>query len=172
MSRSVLSAAALCLLAVAGCDRGAKPRLLGMRVPDFTVNDGEHKVHLADYRGKVVVLDFGSHRSCGVCRQMYPYLRTIVENHRDKPFALLGVSVEDDVKELVSLADKGENTWPIWWDGENLKGPLAAQWVIRSMPTFYVLDPKGVIRNKGFIQPGEIEATVDMLLKEMNQSKP
>jgi hypothetical protein len=29
-----------------------------------------------------------------------------------------------------------------------------------------------VIRNKGFIQPGEIEATVDMLLKEMNQSKP
>jgi hypothetical protein len=43
----------------------------------------------------------------------------------------------------VSLADKGENTWPIWCDGENLDGPLAAQCVIRCMPTFYVLDAKG-----------------------------
>jgi peroxiredoxin len=146
---------------------------IGRVAPDIVGKDIRGKtMRLADYRGKVVVLDFGSHRSCGVCRQMYPYLRTIAENYRGKPFALLGVSVEDDVKELVSLADKGENTWPIWWDGENLEGPIAAQWVIRSMPTFYVLDPKGVIRNKGFLQPGEIEATVDMLLKEMKQSKP
>jgi peroxiredoxin len=146
---------------------------IGQKAPDIVGKDIRGKVmRLADYRGKVVVLDFGSHRSCGVCRQMYPYLRTIVENHREKPFALLGVSVEDDVKELVSLADKGENTWPIWWDGENLEGPLATQWVIRSMPTFYVLDSKGVIRNKGFIQPGEIEATVEMLLKEMNEARP
>ena len=78
----------------------------------------------------------------------------------------------DDVEQLKSLAEKGETTWPIWWDGENLEGPLAARWVIRSMPTFFVLDPKGVIRNQGFIQPGEIEATVDMLLKEMSAARP
>jgi peroxiredoxin len=146
---------------------------IGRKAPDIVGKDIRGKaMRLADYRGKVVVLDFGSHRSCGVCRLMYPDLRTIVEKYREKPFALLGVSVEDDVKELVALADKGENTWPIWWDGENLEGPLAAQWVIRSLPTFYVLDPKGVIRNKGFIQPSEIEATVDILLNEMNQPKP
>jgi peroxiredoxin len=146
---------------------------IGRKAPEIVGKDIRDKaMRLADYRGKVVVLDFGSHRSCGVCRQFYPDLRTIVENYRQKPFALLGISVEDDVKELVSLADKGENTWPIWWDGENLDGPLAKQWVIRSMPTFYVLDPKGVIRNKGFIQPSEIKATVDMLLKELNESKP
>ncbi len=146
---------------------------IGRKAPEIVGKDirGE-AMRLADYRGKVVVLDFGSHRSCGVCRQMYPYLRTMVEKYREKPFALLGVSVEDDVKELVSVADKGETTWPIWWDGENLEGPLAAQWVIRSMPTFYVLDPKGVIRNKGFLQPGELEATVDMLLKEMDPPRP
>ena len=143
---------------------------IGRKAPDIVGKDIRGKaMRLADYRGKVVVLDFGSHRSCGVCRQMYPHLRTMVEKYQDKPFALLGISVEDDVKELVSLAEKGENTWPIWWDGENLEGPLAARWVIRSMPTFFVLDPKGVIRNKGFIQPDEIEATVDMLLKEMKE---
>lgn len=146
---------------------------IGRPAPDIVgKNIRGETMKLADYRGKVVLLDFGSHRSCGVCRAFYPDLRRIVENYRGKPFALLGVSVEDDVKELVALADKGETTWPIWWDGENLEGPIAAQWVIRSMPTFYVLDPKGVIRNKGFLQAGDLRATVDMLLKEMEASRP
>ncbi len=146
---------------------------IGRKAPEIVGKDIRGKaMKLSDYRGKVVVLDFGSHRSCGVCRQMYPGLRSMVEEYRDKPFALLGISVEDDVKELVALADKGENTWPVWWDGENMDGPLTSQWVIRSMPTFFVLDQKGVIRNKGFIQTGEIEATVDMLLKEMGAARP
>jgi hypothetical protein len=102
----------------------------------------------------------------------YPYLRSMVERSSDKPFAVLRISVEDDIKDLVALAEKGENTWPIRWVGGNLEGPIASQWVIRSMPTFYVLDEKGVIRNKGFIQPVEIEATVNMLLSEMSVPTP
>jgi peroxiredoxin len=146
---------------------------IGKKAPEIAGKDIRGKeMRLSDYRGKVVVLDFGSHRSCGVCRQMYPYLRWMVEKYRGKPVALLGVSVDDDVKELVALAEKGEITWPIWWDGENAEGPLAARWVIRSMPTFYVLDTKGIIRYKGFLQPGEIAVTLDMLLKEMGADKP
>jgi peroxiredoxin len=146
---------------------------IGRKAPEIVGRDIRGKtMKLSDYRGKVVVLEFGSHRSCGVCRQMYPHLRSMVEEFRGKPFALLGISVEDDVKELVALAEKGENTWRIWWDGENLEGPIASQWVIRSMPTFFVLDAKGVIRNKGFMQPNEIEATVNMLLKGMSAARP
>jgi peroxiredoxin len=141
---------------------------IGRRAPEIVGKDIHGKpMRLSDYRGKVVVLDFGSHRSCGVCRQYYPHLRSLVVAHKEKPFALLGISVDDDINDLKALAEKGENNWPIWWDGVNEEGPIASQWIIRSMPTFFVLDPKGVIRNKGFIQPNEIEATVDMLLKEM-----
>jgi peroxiredoxin len=145
---------------------------IGRTAPEIIGKDIHGKpMKLSDFRGKVVVLDFGSHRSCGVCRQFYPHLRAMVEQFKGKPFALLGISVDDDVNELKALAAKGENTWPIWWDGENLQGPLAAQWVIRAMPTFFVLDPKGVIRNKGFIQPGEIEQTAKMILKEMDEAE-
>ena len=141
---------------------------IGRQAPEIVGKDIHGKpMRLSDHRGKVVVLDFGSHRSCGVCRQYYPHLRSLVERYKEKPFALLGISVDDDINELKALAEQGENTWPIWWDGETGEGPIASQWVIRSMPTFFVLDTKGVIRNKGFIQPNEIEATVDMLLKEM-----
>ena len=114
---------------------------IGQMAPEIVGKDIRGKpMRLADYRGKVVVLEFGSHRSCGVCRQFDPLLRMLVENYRDKPFALLGVSVDDDVKELVALADKGENTWPIWWDGEHegaarraMGGPVHAD-VLRARP--------------------------------------
>jgi peroxiredoxin len=145
---------------------------IGRQAPEIVGKDIHGRpMRLSDHRGKVVVLDFGSHRSCGVCRQFYPRLRSLVESHREKPFALLGISVEDDISELKALAEKGENTWPIWWDGETGDGPIASQWMIQGMPTFFVLDPKGVIRNKGFIQANEIEATVDMLLKEMGATR-
>ncbi len=127
--------------------------------------DGE-PMKLDDYRGKVVVLDFGSHRSCGVCRAMYPQLRLIAERFADRPFALLGINVDDDLNELKELTKAGDIIWPIWYDGEGAEGPIASRWVIRSMPTIYVLDTKGVIRNKGFLQGEELVGTVEMLLKE------
>ncbi len=80
--------------------------------------------------------------------------------------------MDDDVAELKQLAEKGEITWQIWFDGQNEEGPIASRWVIRSMPTFYILDHKGVIRNKGFLQLDEIIATVDMLLQEMAEARP
>lgn len=140
---------------------------IGRKSPEILGNDvAGMQMKLSDYRGKVVVLDFGSHRSCGVCRQMYPGLRELVERFKREPFALLGISVDDDIKELKGITEKGEITWPLWCDGENLEGPIASRWVIRSMPTFYVLDRTGVIRNKGFLQLDDITRTVEMLLKE------
>lgn len=147
--------------------------VIGVKAPEIEGRDILGKpMKLSDHRGKVVVLDFGSHRSCGVCRQMYPYLRDLVHRYQRKPVALLGISVDDDVKDLREIAERGETTWPVWWDGENKEGPIAAQWVVKAMPTFYVLDHKGVIRNKGFMQPEQIRNTVDMLLNEMLAAKP
>ena len=44
-------------LAVA-CNRGAHPEQAGKIAPDFTVTDGTSTVHLASYRGQVVLLNF------------------------------------------------------------------------------------------------------------------
>ena len=127
---------------------------------------------LSDYRGKVVVLDFGSHRFCGVCRAMYPDLRTLVEQFDGKPFALIGINAGDDTNELKGLASNKEITWRVIWDGDEEEGPITSRWVVRSMPTFYVLDRSGVIRNKGFLQLEELTATVEMLLKVMDGETP
>jgi hypothetical protein len=70
------------------------------------------------------------------------------------------------------LKQRGEITWPTWWDGNGFQGPIACQWAIHAMPTMYVLDREGVIRNKGFLQPDQLSGTVDMLLKEMGAATP
>lgn len=146
---------------------------IGALAPEIDGKDTFGKpMKLSDYRGKVVVLDFGSHRSCGVCRELYPALRQLATRLEGKPAALLGISVDDDVNELKELSRKGEITWPMWWDGEQLEGPIASQWVIRTMPTFYILDRAGVIRYKGSLQADQIDRAVDALLKETDAAKP
>jgi peroxiredoxin len=127
---------------------------------------------LNDYRGQVVLLDFGSHRTCGVCRQFYPGLRSLVERFKQMPFTLISINSLDDLDELKGLANNKEITWRMVWDGEAMDGPIASQWMIRSMPTFYVLDHNGMIRNKGFIQVDELAGTIEMLLKEVTATKP
>jgi len=103
--------------------------------------------------------------------ELAPRFFALAEKYRDDPAAIDALTWIASKCGFVPLSEN-EVTWPIWWDGENLEGPLAAQWVVQSMPTFDVLDHNGVIRNKGFLQPDQISDTVDKLLKEIPAMKP
>ena len=46
------------LALLSACNRGAHPAQTGIAAPDFTVSDGANSVHLASYRGRVVLLNF------------------------------------------------------------------------------------------------------------------
>ena len=102
------------------------------------------------FRGKVVVLDFGSHTHCGACRLVYPRLRALVNRYRNRPFVVLGINNNDSRDVLKELEAKGELTWRSWWDGgqPDGPGPITTRWNIHGYPTFIVLDHRGTIRFK------------------------
>ena len=78
------------LALVAACNRGAHPAQTGKAAPDFTISDGTTTVHLASYRGKVVLLNFWG-TWCGPCIEELP---SLIQLHRDMPaLAILGVAV-------------------------------------------------------------------------------
>ncbi len=138
----------------------------GKVAPDIEGEDLDgKKFKLSDYRGKVVVLDFWSHRLCPICRAMYPEQRALVKRLGGKPFALLGVNVLDRRDELKGLVARGEITWRFWYEGGDKYGPIASRWHAWGFPTIYVIDPRGVIRAKGQ-RGGDIERTVSRLLEE------
>jgi S1-C subfamily serine protease/thiol-disulfide isomerase/thioredoxin len=133
---------------------------VGCTPPNIEGADIEgNRFALADFRGKVVVLDFWADW-CPHCVAMYPVERKLVERHADKPFALLGVNC-DDPSRLKKVLDAKTVIWKNWADGP--QGPIAKQWYIEGFPTLFVLDREGVIRYKD-VRGEELEKAVGELL--------
>ncbi|WP_422924346.1 sigma-70 family RNA polymerase sigma factor [Singulisphaera sp. PoT] len=124
---------------------------VGEVAPEIEGEDVEgRRMTLSEFRGKVVLLDFGSHEHCGGCRVLYPRLREIVDQYRGRPFVVLGVNTSDKRDVLKDLHAKREITWRSWWDGDDPDdaGPITLRWNIPGYPTFVVLDHRGRIRFK------------------------
>jgi len=98
---------------------------------------------------------------------MYPHERSLVKRLEKSPFVLLGIN--SDPKPKIQEAMKREHiTWPFFWDGGNTSGPIAKAWGVRSWPTTYVIDAKGVIRYKN-VRGEQMDEAVNTLLKEMGE---
>ncbi len=66
---------------------------------------------------------------------------------KNKPFEILAVSLDDDGASLVDVVKRqgvpGIHTWePIGWDDN----PVRILYNVQNMPTWYLIDTKGVIR--------------------------
>jgi RNA polymerase sigma factor (sigma-70 family) len=124
---------------------------VGQAAPEIRGEDVDGKpMTLSEFRGKVILLDFGSHEHCGGCRLVYPRLREIVDQFRGRPLVVLGVNNHDRRETLKQLAARGEVTWRCWLDSDQpgAPGPITTRWNVRGYPTFLVLDHRGVIRSR------------------------
>jgi len=125
-----------------GCDRGAHPAQTGQIAPDFTVSDGSTTVHLASYRGRVVLLNFWA-TWCAPCIEEMPSL--IALHHDQSGMAVIAVSIDEDAEaysrfltrrhvDLITVRDPGQKAANLYH---------SEMW-----PETYVIDRQGVIRRK------------------------
>ena len=121
----------------------------GTPAPDFTAiaPDG-HPVHLSDYRGKTVVLDFWA-TWCGPCQKSMPHLESVYQQVKDKNVVVLGVCVWDGK----ALYDKwltttgSAYTFQTAYDpaGPGKSSIASSLYKVSGIPTQYVIDKDGKV---------------------------
>jgi thiol-disulfide isomerase/thioredoxin len=141
---------------------------VGKPAPPATAENLDAKaVSLADLKGKVVVLDFWA-TWCGPCRSMIPHERELVKKNADKPFVLVSISADQQMKTVKDFVEKEPMPWTHWFAGP--RGAALKGWNIHAFPTLYVIDAKGVIRGKmvgaGPETEKKLEELVAKLIKE------
>ena len=142
MSCSVFSIGVLCLLLAAGCNRGAKPSRIGKAAPDFSVSDGSHSVRLANYKGRVVLVNFWA-SWCAPCIQETPAL---VELHHERPdLTILAISIDEDPSAYQRFLQRFHVDYTTVRDPDQT---VAKKYGTDGWPETYIIDRNGILRRK------------------------
>ena len=99
---------------------------------------------LADYRGKVVLLDFW-YRGCGWCIRAMPQLKQVADDFRGQDVAVLGINSDDDLADAQFVIDKLGLNYDTLKNGEG-DDRINMCYKIHAWPTLVMIDQTGVVR--------------------------
>jgi thiol-disulfide isomerase/thioredoxin len=109
----------------------------------FTALDGK-KVDIADYKGKVVLVDFWA-TWCGPCVAELPNVLKAYEKFHDKGFEIIGVSLDQSKQRLEAFIADKKMTWPQHFDGKGWDNEISKKFGIDSIPATFLVDKEGKV---------------------------
>ncbi len=142
---------------------GSKPKIEG------TVFGADAKLDWAQYRGKIVLLDFWA-TWCGPCMQELPNVKRVYEKYHNDGFEVVGITLDDDKDRLAQFLDRERLPWPTLFEDDPEKHgfegvPLVKTFGIDGIPATYLFDRNGKIVSIS-ARGEDLEAQVKKLLAE------
>ncbi|HEX2697151.1 MAG TPA: TlpA disulfide reductase family protein [Anaerolineales bacterium] len=110
--------------------------------------------NLADYRGKVVVINFWA-SWCKPCEQEAAHMETAWQYYKDKDVIFIGVDYLDTESEARAYLEKFGITYP---NGPDLGRKVSRLFRIQGVPETYFIDKNGVLQ---YTQTGPFLDQVD-----------
>lgn len=138
-----------------------------MRAPDFSLQDLHGKmVNLADYRGKVVLLNFWA-TWCPNCRKEGSSFNILYNQYRSQDFILYRIDTKESRETILKFLEHEPLRVPVLLDEKGKVGRLFGVW---AHPTTYLIDRQGMVRYRsiGAVEWGDPEPkrVIDLLLME------
>jgi len=136
--------------------------------PGFSLADMDGKLHtLADYRGKVVLVNFWA-TWCPPCRREMPALEALYLEYREQGLVVLAINQWEDVDHVFAYMGQLEvfPTFPVLFDPESR---VSADYGVKGLPTSFLVNQQGrlvyrAIGGRQFDHP-EIEQLLQTLLE-------
>jgi peroxiredoxin len=98
-------------------------------------------VSLAEYRGKIVLLNFWA-TWCPPCLEEMPAMERLWRTHKDAGFVLVAVSVDRDPKKVAPFVAEHKLTFPVALDTSM---SAAERYGVRALPASFILGKDGVL---------------------------
>jgi peroxiredoxin len=132
--------------------------------PDFTLRslDGRN-VRLQELRGQVVMVNFWA-SWCAPCRVEMPHLNKLADKYHASGFTLLGVNVDDDLKNGSAAATKMGLHFPVLHDADKR---VVKAYDVATMPSTVLIDRDGRVRHLHRGYRDGYEETYDKQVREL-----
>ena len=113
-----------------------------VKAQNFALKDlNGNEVHLKDYRGKVIFLNFWA-TWCLACLVEMPSMEKLYRKFKNKDFIILAVDMQEDLGTVRKFTEKFQLSFPILLDEE---GVVASYYGVRGIPASYFIDRTGYL---------------------------
>jgi len=127
------------------CSRTEKGAV-GSAPPFVLTTIRNDRLNLKDYRGKVVMLEFFA-SWCPPCQMVAPELKSMYKKYTGKGFVVLAIAMDDGTNAL-SAVNNFVNEFGIPYPVMIDDGTVSRQYGVISIPTSFIIDKEGNIRDK------------------------
>jgi thiol-disulfide isomerase/thioredoxin len=119
----------------------------GLEFPEFPegTKDTEGKpIKIADYKGKIVLVDFWA-AWCGPCMAEAPNVVRAYKEYHPKGFEIIGISLDQSKERMEKAVEEHGMTWRQYFDGLGWKSKVGTAYGINSIPATYLVGKDGKV---------------------------